>query len=245
MGEAKRKKLAQANSPQVSTIQSIDMQSAAKAVQKVTTAVTDFQGADCLLYAHIGAGLLSGLGVPAKAVAGSAAWRVGDGDGDVISHAREINGAVFIQDGAQSAGMFHAWIETADHVIDFSTHTLRSKAKQLDAADGGTTTVAWCPDFLCIPKGAPAPSSMGSALKKPLQVQQAPYAGVFNYTRHADIEAVVLEEKPEFQDFMQPALNGVRLAYNAIRAGNEFHVLGISKDGEMQEAAQSKPLVRI
>lgn len=247
MGEAKRKRMAQVLANQMNSISDtpqINQQDVAHAVQKVVSAITDFHGADCLLlYAHVGASLLRSLGINARPVAGSAVWRVGDGDADVISHAREIGGPKFVQQGAAQAHVFHAWIETDEAVIDFSTFTLRSKAQQLDAADGGSTTVNWCPSFIWQKKTS-AISTNGTPLRQPRAVLMAPKSGAFNYTRHADIEAIALTPSKEFTDAIQSAFCGVELAYAAITRGEEMNVICVSEDG-VCESALAAPLVRI
>jgi hypothetical protein len=148
MGQAKLKKQILERAAQQAS--QIDRNLLARAVRQVVGAATDFHGADCLLYALVGAAVLRELGVPAEAAAGSAVWRVGAGDSDVISHAREVAGPAFVQAGVSAAMQFHAWVEAPGLLVDFSTHTLPLKGAQLDAADGGKTTVDWAPEFLWI-----------------------------------------------------------------------------------------------
>lgn len=237
MGEAKRKKLAQLMAATGSrTLSATEINQVKDSVKQVVGAVTDYHGADCLLYAHVGADLLRSLGMDAKMVAGSAIWRIGSGDGDVISHAREINGAKYAQEGAQNAGMFHAWIEAPGLVIDFSTSTLRSKAKQLDEADGGTTQVDWCPDMIWHSTITPDPKA-GTAVNTPKNVQMAMNAGVFNYTRHEDIEAVVLQTSDELKQSMKNICFGAQAAYAAISRGETLRIIGLSEEGGGQEVA--------
>jgi hypothetical protein len=232
MGEARQRKLERQAAREAAG--GVDVERAAAAMRQVVGAVTDFNGADCLLYAHVGAELLRSLGLDARAVAGSAVWRVGDGDSDVISHAREINGMQFSQAGEAPAAMFHAWIEAPGLVIDFSTWTLREKAAQLDTADGGSTTVDWCPPFLWGP--------VESQARNPLDVLRAPHAGAFSYVRHADVEAIVLRPSPDFVRELGPLIFASQAAYAALGRGGKLRIIGVGADGGGQEEPAEKPL---
>jgi len=246
MGDAKRKRQAQEGlrAAALAAAETIDQARAAAAVRQIVGAITDFHGADCLLYAHIGAELLRSMGLDAKPAAGSAAWRVGSGGTDVISHAREINGMQFSQAEQRKAAMFHAWIEAPGLIIDFSTCTLRAKAAQLDAADGGHTTVDWAPDFVWVSTSQPA-STEGTAVRQPRAVLMAPDAGVFNYTRHADIEAITLECSADFAQSLATAVFSAQAAYAALGRGDTLKVIGVSLDGDLQEEPQEAPLQRL
>lgn len=145
MGQAKQRRAAQAAAD--SLMGSVDFARVAQAVYKLTAASSPVFGADCLLQAALAQSILSRLGVPAKVQAGYAAWRVGEGDGDVISH-RPGPGMV-LRDPRELP--FHAWLEVGSHIFDVTTRQLAHKAQQLDALDGGSTTVQWQPDYLLIP----------------------------------------------------------------------------------------------
>jgi hypothetical protein len=121
--------------------------SVAFAVRRFATAVSSHLGSDCFLHMELGRHLLAKVGIDANRVVGFAAWRVGCGDGDVISHAPHSPG--YAPPG-QAAFAYHAWLEFRGVVIDFTTYQLQVKARQLDQADGGQTTVEWCPDFLML-----------------------------------------------------------------------------------------------
>ncbi|MTJ93908.1 MAG: hypothetical protein F8N36_13780 [Desulfovibrio sp.] len=207
----------------------IDIELVASAVQQVVGAVTDFHGADCLLYAKLGAALLRFLGVQAEAVAGSAAWRVGAGDGDVISHALEVAGQGFVPHNSMGlAAMFHAWIEGPGFLIDFSTCTLKAKAQALDNADGGRTNVEWAPNYLSIdPDNAPA------LLDRAMAVVQAAEGGVYFYRRHAQIERVAFAESGD--TLIRTLLFAARSAYAAAKRGENIRIVGLVSDGEHQE----------
>lgn len=118
-------------------------------LRKLVTAAGSHIGSDCYTHAALGQVLLADLGSQTRLQAGFAAWRVGPGDHDVISHAPAEK--VYVPSGAQGFP-YHAWLAGCDHVIDFTTYQLREKARQLDALDGGRTNVEWCPDFLFLPR---------------------------------------------------------------------------------------------
>ncbi len=233
MGEAKRKQASSA----VGTTAAASVQPAfvAKAVRQVIEAITDFHGADCLLYASVGAHLLRSLGVDAQAVAGSAAWRIGSGDGDVISHAREIQGPRYGHADAVEAGMFHAWIAGPGILADFTTSSLRLKAELLDAADGGITTVDWSPDYLWLVGNGPHPGQV----KEPNQVRMAAHAKVFCYRRHAEVERLVFDNKELREAELAQLYFGVRTAYRALCEGASIQIVGVGKD-----ALQTEPVIK-
>ena len=132
-----------------------------------------------MLHAQLARFILQEEGVPTRLVVGEAAWRIGSGDGDVITHSPTVGGYAPV--GVQAMA-YHAWLESGATIIDFSTHSLRVKAAQLDAMDGGTTTVEWCPPYLVIER---------SAVLTLKEVAQAADAGVAFY-----------QEIPELYEFM-------------------------------------------
>ena len=117
--------------------------------------------------------MLTKLHVDAKLVVGFAAWRVGNGNGDVIAH----HPAVVVGHGA--GGMFHGWLEIGKNILDFTTYQLRLKAAMMDAIDGFETDVVWCPDYLYVQKASISP--FNSVRDK--------HAGVFHYRHDAATEA--------------------------------------------------------
>ena len=119
------------------------------ALRKLATAASEHLGHDCCIHAALGRALLADFGVPASPVVGFAAWRVGEGDGDVISHTPYTKG--YLPPGVKGLA-YHAWLDCSGCVIDFTTYQLPRKAQALDAMDGGHTTVRWCPDFLILPR---------------------------------------------------------------------------------------------
>ena len=103
-------------------------------------------GGDCAAHAYLAQMILADHGISSGVLFGIAAWRVGPGDGDVISHVPDVDPVLLAQQ--PRAFPYHAWLETELFIIDFSTYTLRLKASQLDELDGSHTSVAWCPDYL-------------------------------------------------------------------------------------------------
>lgn len=203
----------------------LDVEKFARALRMVCSAISDFHGADCVLYSLVGSAGLQAIGVQANPVAGSAAWRVGPGDGDMISHAVEAVHQMFVPAGAIQAGMFHAWIEIDDGdkgiLFDPTTFQIPMKAKSLDDLDGGRTTVKFAPEYLWIPKGD------GDRIDFD-QVAQHPDEGVFSYLRKAPVEKVVFA--PERQASYRGYGVAVLKCYQSLLAGQEIAVVGL--DGE-------------
>lgn len=237
MGEAKRKR--QVTEQAASEVTALRPEELAAAVHQVVGATTDFHGADCLLYAAIGSGALKQLGVDARPVAGSAVWRIGPGDSDTISHAREIQGPLYTPNVAGQALQFHAWVEAPGLLVDFTTCTLKLKAAQLDAADGGTTRVDWAPDFLWLAGPRPA-----AHLRTPAEVNQSYDVGVYAYIRHSDIEEQVLPDIAKLMDDMSSAIAAAVTTYHARCAGHRLNVVGIGNDSSLQTEPQRRELVR-
>lgn len=226
MGEAKRKKAAALATPPKARPSSEEMAALAKAIRQVVGATTSFHGADCIAYALVGAEVLRRMGFSAKAVAGSAAWRVGPGEGDVLSHAVEFHHqstGAFAPNHQSKAGMFHAFIECGSDFVDFTTYSFHEKARQLDAADGGKTDVRWAPEFLWIERKTC--SSLNA-------VANGFSEGVFCYMRKPAVEAIVLAENPDFD--AAGMADTVFSVLNLMKSGHQVRVLGVG-DGEVQE----------
>jgi len=119
----------------------------ATALSALTKAASAGFGADCMGHAKLAQAILLQEGISTRLVAGAAAWRIGPGTGDVISH---LPTRQDLANASSNAFPYHAWLEWDGNILDFSTHSLGSKAKQLDAQDGGTTTVNWCPLYLLL-----------------------------------------------------------------------------------------------
>ena len=133
-----------------------------------------------MLQATLAQRILQENGLNTKVVVGEAAWRVGPGDGDVVTHSPRIGG---FSPADTKALAYHAWLEMGTTIIDFTTHTLRSKAEGLDAMDGGKTNVLWCPAYLV----------MQSDETMSLQaVAQAPNHGVACYQQIPGLEEMMV-----------------------------------------------------
>lgn len=128
----------------------VDIPTLAGAVRKLILAAGGNIGSDCYTHAALGVAILERLDIPAEIVSGYAAWRVGEGDGDVVAHVPQPSPSHALP----NAFMYHTWIEVAGRILDLSTYQLRAKAAQLDAMDGQHTQVGWCPDYLFTEKKA-------------------------------------------------------------------------------------------
>jgi hypothetical protein len=238
MGEAK-KRLDSENS-----IPAIDQERVFKAVHQTVKAITNNSSADCFLYAHIGAGILKSLGLDAKVVAGSAAWRIGDSDGATMAHAREIQCPADKQPkglACVKSGFFHVWIEAPNLIIDFSTCTLNIKSQTLDAIDGVKTDIKWAPEWIWYKRSIRETFDY-QMLADPRKVIQAPKAGVCSYIRHADIEEVAIAKDREFAHSMNQFIFAAQAAYHAIGRGEVLRssVLGKTGFGCLSSVSKAK-----
>ena len=150
-------------------------------LRKLATAASSQFGADCYLHTRLGQALLADLGIQTNLVAGYAAWRVGEGDGDVLSHIPNLQS--YLPSGTQGFA-YHAWLESDRTTIDLTTYQLPLKAQQLDAADGGKTSVIWHPNVLMLkPKD----------IRSYRDVAQSPHAGVAFYKRDPAVEKILAD----------------------------------------------------
>jgi hypothetical protein len=154
------------------------------ALRKLATAASSHLGSDCYLHMELGRVLLADLGVQADRALGFAAWRVGGDKSDVIAH---VPFAQTHSPPGAKAFPYHAWLFCQGYVIDFTTYQLRIKGKQLDAADGGHTSVIWCPDFLLLSI---------KAVRTYGQVVGGVHPGVAYYEVRSELNAM-LESKSE------------------------------------------------
>ncbi|HIJ80404.1 MAG TPA: hypothetical protein HPP76_01690 [Desulfuromonadales bacterium] len=162
-----------------------DLRRISSALHRLAIAASGNLGSDCYIHAAIAQEMLNRLGVSSKLVAGYAAWRVGNDDGDVILHAPLPN--MPSQPGSVA---YHMWLEVNNHLIDFTTYQLRHKALQMDKLDGGTTTVTWCPDYLAVPKKSV------SSLRAVIQLR----AGMYFYKQDTAIENIILSAARPLDD---------------------------------------------
>jgi len=121
----------------------IDAMAMAQVVARVMRAASDRRGSDCTVHAAM---LAEMIGPEARIVLGHAAWRVGQGAGDVIAHHPAANGAVQVG----GAFMGHAWVELGDWIIDATAWQWGHKLAVLDALDGRRSLVAWPAEMLAI-----------------------------------------------------------------------------------------------
>lgn len=147
MGEAKRRREHAAQMDQQVAGAADVFAGVSGALQRMAEAASANIGRDCLVHALLAAELLADAGIPATVVVGYAAWRVGEGDGDVLSHVP--NPSIAAQPGAEA---YHAWLEIGDWIFDPTTYQLDAKARALDALDNGQTQVDWAPPYLLVRK---------------------------------------------------------------------------------------------
>ena len=147
------------------------------ALRRLATAASGNFGSDCYVHAAIAQALLARLGVKSRLVCGFAAWRVGNGDSDVIMHAPMPN-----MPPQPNAVAYHVWLEVGGNILDFTTYQLRAKAAHLDALDGGNTNVTWKPDFLFVRKNSVSP------IQRVIRL----HAGLYSYTQKPEIEARII-----------------------------------------------------
>lgn len=242
MGEAKRRK---------STVSSDAVLSEQQkewfylALRKVINAYEPNLTASCSASAQVGALVLNQLGVSsARAVAGSALWRVGRGDGDVVVHARECmpgSSGMYTSSMSQDKlnAMFHAWIMvgagTSTFIVDGTTYSLREKAALLDKADGMQTQVDWCPDYLWVNAKQTLPLD---------KVIQSYDAGVFGYRQDQLIQAAVFKgELDELRDVAKDVVMLYRL-YESGQADKASAVLAMNADGQIGSDENAHKKVR-
>lgn len=157
MGEAKRKTLAAEQA--IKTLETLDLKRISNAISRLSIAASDQFATDCYMHAALCHALIEKLGVSTRLTIGFAAWRTGNGDSDVISHAPHnpkdhtwINQLARLTPDMQMQVPCHAWLELGDRILDFTTYQLKQKAAMLDAMDGGKTQVDWAPDYLWVSK---------------------------------------------------------------------------------------------
>jgi hypothetical protein len=176
MGEAKRRRMA-ADARKAELALAVGR--VGSALRRLATAASGQFGSDCYVHAALGHQLLADLGIEARIEVGEAAWRVGSGDGDVIAHTPRVQGfAPENMPPDKQALAYHAWLVVDGNIVDFTTYQFERKARELDAADGGHTTVTWRPEALILPVGL---------VLSYRQVAQAPKPGVAFYDAHPDL----------------------------------------------------------
>lgn len=169
MGEAKRKRLLGQNLGSQRKDLEHAVAQVSHALLRLFTAASSRLGTDCYAHAEIGRALLRDFGFEFNTRVGFAAWRVGSGDGDVLSHVPGVQS--YVPENAVGLA-YHAWLEYEDWLIDFTTYQFLHKAALLDASDGGETQVDWRPEYLLLSR---------SQVKSYRAVAQALTAGVAYY----------------------------------------------------------------
>jgi hypothetical protein len=106
-------------------LRNLDMPRLAAIVRNVASAISCSPGGDCYLHALIGMNILITLGVECRLTAGYAAWRVGNGNHDVLVHHPSV---VTYSNGARLGFPYHTWIEVGNHILDFTTYHFHLKA---------------------------------------------------------------------------------------------------------------------
>lgn len=187
MGEAKRRRSEiEALKERIAKLEEA-AEKAGHALRRLAGAASGNLGSDCFVHAAIGQALLADLGFNADIAVGEAAWRVGPGRGDVISHTpREKSFSPQQMNPEQQAHAYHAWLVVDGVVVDLTTYQLETKARMLDAADGGHTTVEWWPAVLVLPKQRVSTFEQTAASLK---------AGVAFYQAHEDLQALVTSQR--------------------------------------------------
>lgn len=236
MGEARRRRLQQLAAEQ--ELHKVDLPALSKALHKVVSAITTQSGSDCIQYAEVGAEVLNRLGADAKFVAGEAAWRVGPGASDVISHMIAPNTSYFAPVGAPAL-TFHAWIEmpAAGYILDFTTRTLKRKAQLLDAADGGHTAVDWAPEYLAVAR---------SSCAKPSAVIGGYVAGLYCYQPSEELTLRVLasaqgDDPAGHAATVARLADATAIAYNQARRGIDVKVFGVGAEDEEHQHEDNAP----
>jgi hypothetical protein len=186
MGEAKRRRNEiEALRERVAKLEDA-AEKAGHALRRLAAAASGNLGSDCFTHAALGQALLADLGIKADIVVGEAAWRVGPGRGDVISHTpREKSFSPEQMSPEQQAHAYHAWLIVGGVVVDLTTYQLETKARMLDAADGGHTTVEWRPAVLVLPEQRVSTYEQTAASLK---------AGVAFYQAHEELQSLVTSQ---------------------------------------------------
>lgn len=207
MGEAKRK--SKQSAAMIEKINSLDLPRISTAIKKLAVAASEGFAKDCYFHALFCKTIMQRyFQIDLDLVMGFAAWRVGDGDGDVILHApatsqiqsyQIINYEAF---QAPNAFPYHAWLECGTWILDFTTYQLPAKASALDAIDGQHTQVIWCPDYLWINKRDLKP--LGDVIQKHMGISW--YERVIPVENMLKTQAKNLDEE-DFELFMAIYLN--------------------------------------
>lgn len=185
MGQAKQRREKSAHMDE--KLRHIDVARVADAINKLSIAASEKIGADCLLQTMLAQHILDRLGCESQMCIGFAAWRVAQGDGDVIAHL-PLPGMDLSDPRRQP---FHAWLRIGSHILDVTTSQLELKAAQLDSLDGGTTRVDWSPEYLLTPI---------EAVSTYERVAQGG-TGLFFYREDAQLRDLVMANEPQLDEY--------------------------------------------
>lgn len=100
-----------------------------------------------LLLHRVGWAMLARLGVPARVVVGTAAWRIAQGAHEVIIH----NERQAQRRNWPKTFSYHSWLCVQDWLIDLSGQRLKSKLEWLDQQRNTTSRLVYAPSFIAIP----------------------------------------------------------------------------------------------
>jgi len=180
-----------------------------RTVQAFMSAVSEHQQGDCTMHAKLLAALLHDEGVSAKAVAGFAAWRVGDAPHAVVAHHPD---GELAQAPDKDSAVFHAWVECAGRILDSTIYTLARKVQAMDAFDGLHTPVTWQRPYLYVPKTSCASLSA---------VRDGHLAGMYYYQRRPEFEHRCLDYRLDDGD-----LEHARMVREVLRSAPQAKILG-------------------
>ena len=142
--------------------------------------------ANCILVANVLNYILLDQGIENYICIGYAAWSVGQGNNDIITHlpsSRPINDVSGID--------VHAWIEIGAEriILDFTTYQLKKKGKLLEEADGLKTNVKWCPSYLITSQ---------DKVKSLSEIKKSKFAGKYKYEKDNKLKEELWKKRDEY-----------------------------------------------
>lgn len=162
-------------------------------LRKLAPLMSQEPARDAFFHMEIGQALLADGLIPTRRVYGFAAWRVGPGDGDILSYHPSALG--WLPQSPESLP-YQPWLEVEDMIIDFTTYQFEQRAKALDVVDGRTTCVDWFPRYLLIPR---------SEVRSLRRVTDAMHSGVVYYQEVPELNRVVDPGTPPDDSTLQKA----------------------------------------
>lgn len=194
----------------------VDLAILSKAIQALCNATSGSHGSDCAMIAGLAVEFMKHHDIQSEIVVGESAWRIdGEDAGACVVHVNVGAPLTAFTDGTGKKMLhYHVWIKLdALWFLDLTTYQLDMKAKALDALDGGTTPVSWCPDYLLFTE---------AQLSTFQEVQQSYDAGVAYYEQR---------DFPQFEgnncvEIDQDDVNNLMAVYTKIKAGVPLMVAG-------------------